>query len=92
MTVLTRLTADDMTTMDGDRHAQVIDWAKANGIDPYQVALRDLTIEQTPAGTVVRYQQMRQAPTGGVLVDPVTDDVITDERTVPLHVPYPAAA
>lgn len=86
--VLATITAEDMA-----RHrAALCDWARANGIEPQDVAAKPgLTIEQTGQRKVIVYWQFQRASDGNVLGDPDhPGEALTVRRAARLRVPLPA--
>lgn len=74
------------------RAEAVREWVRANNIDPNVVAVdRDLTVEDTPAGRIVRYTAFVFTRNGRVQFDPANPNrALMHERTVPLVVVPPA--
>jgi hypothetical protein len=69
----------------------VRDWARANGIDPNAVPVdADMTIEDTPAGRIIRYVAYLLTDDGDVRADPFHDgQALREQRVVPLVVGPP---
>lgn len=65
------------------------DWLRSNGLEPRDVDLAPITIEQQDGKTVIRYTAALRDAAGHRYRDPVTDGAAREERTVPLLVEPP---
>ncbi|MDX3232971.1 hypothetical protein [Streptomyces sp. ME19-01-6] len=67
------------------------DWLRANGVDPRDVDIAPITIEQHNGGQrVIRYTAALRDAEGHRYRDPATSGAAREERTVPLLVEPPA--
>jgi hypothetical protein len=63
------------------------DWLRANGIDPHDVEVAPIVIEQRDGkAAAIRYSAFLRTPDGHKYRDPATDGPAREERTVPLVV------
>ena len=65
------------------------DWLRANGLDPRDVDLAPITVEQRDGRRVIRYTAALRDAAGYRYRDPVTDGAAREERVVPLVVEPP---
>ena len=65
------------------------DWLRANGLDPRDVDLAPITVEQQDGRRMIRYTAALRDAAGYRYRDPVTDGAAREERTVPLLVQPP---
>jgi hypothetical protein len=81
------ITAEDMA-----RHRTALcEWAKANGIEPRDVAATPgVTIEQAGQRQVIVYREFQRAASGSILADPDhPGQPLTVRRATRLQVPLP---
>ncbi|WP_448334028.1 hypothetical protein [Streptomyces sp. DSM 41534] len=64
-------------------------WLRSNGLEPRDVDLAPITIEQRDGKAVIRYTAALRDADGHRYRDPVTDGAAREERTVPLLVEPP---
>ena len=64
-------------------------WLRANGLDPRDVDLAPITVEQQDGRRVIRYTAALRDAAGYRYRDPVTDGAAREERVVPLVVEPP---
>lgn len=77
---------------DKQRHTEILDWLRANGIDPNDVSADStVTIEPTTDGHLIRYTALLRNAAGHHYVDPNDPDErpAREERTAPLAVLLP---
>lgn len=65
------------------------DWLRAHGLDPKNVDLAPISIEQQDGRPVIRYTAALRTADGHRYRDPATDGAAREERTVPLAVEPP---
>jgi hypothetical protein len=65
------------------------DWLRANGLEPRDVDLAPITLEQENGAAVIRYTAALRDADGHRYRDPVTDGAAREERTMPLVVEPP---
>jgi hypothetical protein len=85
--VLATITPEDMA-----RHRDALcEWAKANGIEPRDVAARPgVTIEQTGQRKVIVYREFQRAADGSIQAHPDRPgEALTVRRAARLRVPLP---
>lgn len=90
MDVIRQFSNDEIRALAGQPTA--LDWFKANGIDPKQVALEPFSIERDGDDAIIRYRAFVLTGDGHKQVDP--DDrnqAWTEERITPLLEPLPKA-
>lgn len=70
---------------------QLAKWMKANGLDPSDIPDDyPLRVEEGEGGTVIRYRAYVRTEDGSAQPDPDhSDEVLTEDRTVPCTVPAP---
>lgn len=89
---MTTRTIATITAEDIDQHREALcEWAKANGIEPENVAASPgLTVERVGRRTVIVYHEFQRDARGWLQLDPDTPDKAwTVKRSTPLRVPLP---
>lgn len=76
---------------DAQRHAELLDWLRANGIDPNDVSAdRPVTIEPGPhGGHVIRYTALLRNSSGRTYTAADGNGPAIEERTTPLTAALP---
>lgn len=85
MTVLKHITADEI-----DRNREVLtDWLRTHNINPDDVLLQPVTIENDGGPSRIHYRVCKRGPDGRILTDPSGDGPWTEPRSVVLVAPLP---